>query len=276
MPGAGYKYKFLNKEYEDSFALNVTETDFRHYDSAIGRFSSMDLLSELAYDFTPYRYGFNNPVYWQDKTGLFESWDQAINFMLEHGMSGSIMRSDYDDTFVIAGSDEFSGRFWENFYETSYHPIVTGQGGGSDDSPGFKLLGFSPSEIGLLANGASVYAGALKANSESNMNYKYKAGSKTHTAKQLTELNKVRMEKIAKVANKAGTRLTIVSAGATVVDGLANGWQNHHTADLVITGALYAVAAATPIGWVVGGVYFIADMAVIANTGQSITEHLFN
>ena len=117
-------YKFLNKEYEDSFALNVTETDFRHYDSALGRFNVIDPLSELAYDHTPYRYGFNNPVFFSDPSGLFETWGQAISFMLEHGISGTIMRSDYDDTFVIAGSDEFSGRYWENFYETAYHPIV--------------------------------------------------------------------------------------------------------------------------------------------------------
>src|SRR5690606_3071104 len=133
-------YKFLNKEYEDSFALNVTETDFRHYDSALGRFSVMDALSELAYDYTPYRYGFNNPVFISDPSGLFETWGQAISFMLEHGISGNIIRSEYDDTYVIAGSDEFSGRYWENFYETAYHPIVIdgngnrGGGGSSSDA----------------------------------------------------------------------------------------------------------------------------------------------
>ncbi|WKW46709.1 RHS repeat-associated core domain-containing protein [Myroides sp. JBRI-B21084] len=65
-------YKYLNKEYVDSFALNVTETDFRHYDSALGRFNVMDALSELAYNHTPYRYGYNNPIFWSDPTGLYE------------------------------------------------------------------------------------------------------------------------------------------------------------------------------------------------------------
>ena len=49
---------------------------------------------------------------------------QAISFMLEHGISGTIMRSDYDDTFVIAGSDEFSERYWENFSETAYPTLA--------------------------------------------------------------------------------------------------------------------------------------------------------
>ena len=51
------QYTFLDKEFEDNFGLKVTETDFRHYDSALGRFNVMDPLAELAYDFTPYRYG---------------------------------------------------------------------------------------------------------------------------------------------------------------------------------------------------------------------------
>jgi len=85
---AGYKYKFLNKEYEDSFGLNVTETDFRQYDAAIGRFNVMDMLSELAYGITPYRYGFNNPVIWQDRTGLFESYLDARYYQLSNGLFG--------------------------------------------------------------------------------------------------------------------------------------------------------------------------------------------
>ncbi|WKW46719.1 RHS repeat-associated core domain-containing protein [Myroides sp. JBRI-B21084] len=94
LPGAGYKYKFLNKEYEDSFALNVTETDFRHYDSALGRFNVVDPLAELAPDFTPYRYGFNNPVFWQDASGLFESYAAARYYQLSRGLFGSSIMYD--------------------------------------------------------------------------------------------------------------------------------------------------------------------------------------
>src|SRR5690606_1014807 len=131
LPGDGYKYKFLNKEYEDSFGLNVTETDYRQYDSALGRFNVMDALGEIAYDLTPYRYGFNNPVFWQDRTGLFENWYEAIQFMLDNGFTGTIFRSEHSDNLVIGGTGEYMGRFWENFYETSYTPIEVGQGGGS-------------------------------------------------------------------------------------------------------------------------------------------------
>lgn len=90
-------YKFLNKEYEDSFALNVTETDFRHYDNALGRFNVLDPMAELAYDFTPYRYGFNNPVYFNDPSGLFESYFAARFYQLSHGLFGSTIGFDGAD-----------------------------------------------------------------------------------------------------------------------------------------------------------------------------------
>ncbi len=51
--------------------------DFRQYDNALGRFSGMDRLAELSYSMTPYRFAYNNPVYWTDPTGLFENTDLA-------------------------------------------------------------------------------------------------------------------------------------------------------------------------------------------------------
>jgi RHS repeat-associated protein len=77
---SAYKYKFENKEWQDELGLNVTAMDFRHYDSAIGRFNGMDRLTELAPEISPYRFAFNNPVYWNDPTGLIEegSNGQAI------------------------------------------------------------------------------------------------------------------------------------------------------------------------------------------------------
>src|SRR5690606_7467955 len=79
-----------------SFALNVTETDFRHYDSALGRFNVMDVLSELAPNFTPYRYGFNNPVYFNDASGLFESYGAAHRWVTMWGLDDATIRYNRD------------------------------------------------------------------------------------------------------------------------------------------------------------------------------------
>ncbi|MFN5773806.1 RHS repeat domain-containing protein, partial [Flavobacterium sp.] len=68
-----YEYKYNGKEWQDELGLNMTAMDFRQYDNSIGRFNGIDSLSELYPDFSPYRFGFNNPNYWSDPTGLLEN-----------------------------------------------------------------------------------------------------------------------------------------------------------------------------------------------------------
>ena len=68
-----YKYKFNYRESQEELGLNLISMDYRNYDTSLGRFLNMDPLSDLAPMHTPYRFGFNNPVYWRDPSGLFES-----------------------------------------------------------------------------------------------------------------------------------------------------------------------------------------------------------
>src|SRR5690606_71137 len=108
LPGDGYKYKLLNREYEDSFALNVTETDYRQYDAALGRFNVMDILSEMAPDHTPYRYGFNNPVYFSDATGLFETYGAAQQWIDTWGLSNANIRYNWNKNHYEIDNDGVS------------------------------------------------------------------------------------------------------------------------------------------------------------------------
>jgi RHS repeat-associated protein len=72
------KFKYNGKEYEKSLGLNVTEMDFRQYDNALGRFYNPDRLAELAPSITPYRFGFNNPIYFNDPSGLWENTSSGV------------------------------------------------------------------------------------------------------------------------------------------------------------------------------------------------------
>jgi len=94
------KYKYNGKELQDELGLNVIAMDYRQYDSAIGRFYSPDVLSELAYSISPYRFAFNNPVYFSDPTGLFETRKEAREYKRQHHISGGISRQN-DGTFAI-------------------------------------------------------------------------------------------------------------------------------------------------------------------------------
>lgn len=61
--------KYNGKEFEDSFGLNMYEYGARSYDPALGRFFNMDNYAENYFDFTPYQYAANNPVYFIDVNG---------------------------------------------------------------------------------------------------------------------------------------------------------------------------------------------------------------
>jgi RHS repeat-associated protein len=96
-----YKYKYNGKEWQDELGLNMTAMDFRQYDNAIGRFNGMDALLELYPDFSPYRFGFNNPNYWSDPTGLLEN---ELTFPKGNGTKPGQVHKDDDGHWIWNGS----------------------------------------------------------------------------------------------------------------------------------------------------------------------------
>ncbi|MDW7691154.1 DUF6443 domain-containing protein [Flammeovirgaceae bacterium SG7u.111] len=71
-------------EKEESFGLNWYETEYRNYDSQLGRWHQVDPLSEAARSWTPYRYGLNNPIRLNDPSGLLEASD-VLKFLEKGG-----------------------------------------------------------------------------------------------------------------------------------------------------------------------------------------------
>lgn len=104
-----------------------------------------------------------------------------------------------------------------------------GGGGGSRSGAGSgnsgsreASNGFSPSEISTLTTVGSVFANGLEGRANENVNHKYKYGSNTHTAKELTDLNKARMNNIAKGANVLGRAVGVTGAAIAVYDAFEN------------------------------------------------------
>ena len=81
-------------------------------------------------------------------------------------------------------------------------------------------------------------------------------------------------------SSKFGMRLGFVGLGVTTLDGFTNpnGWQNHHTADLLIQGGMLTTAAFLPgVGWILAGGYFVSDLIFQHyHDGQGITEYYFD
>ena len=81
------------------------------------------------------------------------------------------------------------------------------------------------------------------------------------------------------LAKNAGTAFPIVGALVTGVDAAYNGkWENHHSLDLGINAAIYAIAELSgPVGWILGTGWFVANIIYQqSHEGKTITEDYFN
>jgi len=70
-------YLYNGKELNKEIGLNWSDYGARFYNAEIGRWISVDPLADFAPEWTPYRYGFNNPISYTDPDGLFESKEAA-------------------------------------------------------------------------------------------------------------------------------------------------------------------------------------------------------
>lgn len=66
------KYQYNGKELNDDFGLGWMDYGARMYDAAIGYFTSIDPLSEISKESSPYNYCGGNPVSFVDMNGLFK------------------------------------------------------------------------------------------------------------------------------------------------------------------------------------------------------------
>lgn len=98
--GVANKFKYNGQESETTLGLNVTEMTFRQYDAAIGRFYNIDPLAEQAYGWTPFRFGYNNPVSFRDPLGLKEAYSSQILPVWAQ--------------FMMDATPENGAVFWEN------------------------------------------------------------------------------------------------------------------------------------------------------------------
>jgi len=115
--------------------------DFRQYDQALGRFNVMDIFSEMAYDHTPYRYGFNNPVFWQDKMGLFETDALARTYAFVLGISANdyyVTNNTNGGYNLVVTGGQFEGTTFYDYSELLDTVEIKSKGGGSNGSSSNK------------------------------------------------------------------------------------------------------------------------------------------
>ena len=108
----------------------------RMMDPILGRFINPDPLSELAPDWTPYRYAFNNPIIYIDPDGMFETEAAAKKYAEDNniktgwfsrtfGSGSKIVENKVDgktSTWSIDNKKKASSTFQDNTLVDEAHP----------------------------------------------------------------------------------------------------------------------------------------------------------
>ena len=95
------KFKYNGKELNDELGLDLYDYGARMYDASLGRWQVIDPVSNWAYDLSPYRYGFNNPILYIDRFGLFETRKEARKYKRKHKIKGRVTKRKEDGVFSI-------------------------------------------------------------------------------------------------------------------------------------------------------------------------------
>lgn len=93
--------------------------DWRNYMPDIGRFATIDPLSELYTDQTPYHFALNNPSNYSDPLGLFATRREAREYKSEHNIHGSINRANSSGEGSFAINDTTNGVSYNQGSEAS-------------------------------------------------------------------------------------------------------------------------------------------------------------
>lgn len=294
----GQQFTFNGQQFDESLGLKVQEMTFRQYDPTIGRFNCIDRLAILVPSITPYRFGYNNPVFWSDPSGLIER--SVLMDMFNRSGSGSTTWTndghsgfDTDDGgYVGYTSDDTT--FNKSPGELTYLPAVTvneydeasysragkeiehniyqtewyNNSSKKEKSLLGKSISFDSEKYGFVENSGklttSYYLSTKLNRSKRKLAYEiskrtnYRSGALYQKGQKIAR----RGSKLFKKMRPAGTVLSIGTIGYEVG---TDTWDAHTFVDgglLLASGAATLFLASNPVGWAIltgVAIYGVAD-----------------
>lgn len=291
----GNRYQFTGHEFDGE--TNYDYHGARYYNRELGRYMSVDPLAQQFASWSTYNYCMGNPVNLIDPTGKgpedppTKTYSGAGGTELELPADATIVNKYIDENkngkiSVDGGKtnlDAKDGDIWKfNVSGTTYAAqYKEGKFNGYWDGKGNKYIPQSTKDLSQIldVSGKVLSTGGALSNGLENVflessKQTFRYASSTHSAAQLTELNKLSSLKSASTCAKIGNGLTVLSVGVTVTDAVINGPKAHHAVDLAVTAGIYYTCASVPVfGWAAGLVYFAADMTSQAVSGKSLSQN---
>lgn len=168
--GVESKYKFSGKEFDDELGLNEYDFGARFYDPAIARWGCIDPMADAAPNWTPFRYGFNNPITVIDPTGMLEAVDWENNVNVSEVGSATGGGDDPKKTPVQKYCDEQNAKNPTANYQV-VNGVATMMGsGGSTTGNGSSTTQSSPAPQNSSTSSGSSTGGTSSSGGNSNNN----------------------------------------------------------------------------------------------------------
>jgi RHS repeat-associated protein len=143
---------------------------FRNYDAALGRFMQVDPLAVLDYSASPFVYGGNNPVFFNDPMGLLKASVSQINAFISRALSGHGGHWSEDAASPTYFDDDQEQGEWILDNWSSFGFVTNGEGGSAMQDFAFARV------KGLATNTSWVhwkYNLRWSSNGRGNISFKY-------------------------------------------------------------------------------------------------------
>ena len=260
-----------NNEFSDGSGLEWYDTDFRRYDQQIGRFTGIDALSELNFNWSPYAFAQNNPILFSDPYGLDTVKGQLPN--------------DYNPQ---------PGDVWINDGKTTIYDQE--RGWAQQQELGEVVVGNNPAntEAYNAAQSALTAAGCYVIGWDYYYNMRYKGDWMYRNSKgKITSIfdtkwgsNKtpdnlgniknysqnaqkgIRATRVVKIIKTASGTIVVLSTLAEWGQAFYAYSTNDSNADALLakagvsTGVTLLSATLPGVGWTIGGIYFLIDATI--------------